>query len=114
MLRYGERVALIGPNVCGKTTLVKTITGEIPALGGSFRLGSNVQFGYMTQEQKELEIGLNAVETLRKIAGMNETELRSFLSKFLFTGDDVFNLVENMSYGERAPTFVGLPGGFGL
>ena len=101
-LRYGERVAFIGPNGCGKTTLLKTIAGEIAALHGQVRLGANVQLGYMTQEQRELDSKLNALESLQKSAAMNETEQRSFLSKFLFKGDEVFVPVEKLSFGERA------------
>ena len=101
-LYYGERVALIGANGSGKTTLLKTINGEIAPLHGQVRLGANVQLGYMTQEQRELNPKLNALESLQKSAAMNETEQRSFLSKFLFKGDDVFVPVEKLSFGERA------------
>lgn len=101
-LHYGERAALIGANGCGKTTLLKTITAEIPALKGQVRLGANVNFGYMTQEQRELDPQLNALKSIQKSSSMNETEQRSFLSKFLFKGDDVFIPVEKLSFGERA------------
>jgi len=102
VLKYGQRVALIGPNGCGKTTFLKTINGEIPPLQGTFRLGSNVQVGTMTQEQSEWDSKLNALESLKKISNLNETEIRSFLSKYLFRGDDVFVPLGKMSFGERA------------
>jgi ATP-binding cassette subfamily F protein 3 len=101
-VRYGERVAMVGPNGAGKTTLLRTITGQIPPLSGSVRLGSNVRLGYMSQEQEVLDGALTPLETIRKIAALNETGLRSFLSLFLFTGDDVFVPVERLSYGERS------------
>ncbi|PKN84593.1 MAG: hypothetical protein CVU46_13705 [Chloroflexi bacterium HGW-Chloroflexi-8] len=102
VLQYGQRVAFIGPNGCGKTTLLKTINGEIPPLHGSFRLGSKVQVGTMSQEQSEWDGQMNALESITRISNLNETEIRSFLSKFLFRGDDVFVKLENLSYGERA------------
>lgn len=101
-INSGERWGLVGINGSGKTSLIKTITGEIPALGGSFRLGSNVRVGYMTQEQRELNPQWNAMETMRQLVGSNETAMRSFLSKFLFTGDEVFTPISRMSFGERA------------
>lgn len=102
ILRYGERVALIGENGSGKTTFIKTILGEIPLLNGKFRLGSQVQVGYMSQEQRELDTESNVLKTISKILSQNETENRSFLSKYLFKGDDVFKKVKKLSYGERA------------
>jgi ATP-binding cassette subfamily F protein 3 len=102
ILRFGERVALIGDNGSGKTTFIKTILGEIPALNGNFHLGSQVRVGYMSQEQSELEPESSVLETIGKILSQNETENRSFLSKYLFKGDDVFKKVEKLSYGERA------------
>lgn len=102
VLRYGARVALTGSNGSGKTTLLRTVMGQIPALGGSLRLGSNVKVGYMTQEQEDLDPRLSAFEILLKYAPVSETEARTFLHKFLFTGDDVFTPSGLLSYGERA------------
>ncbi|HWQ45905.1 MAG TPA: ABC-F family ATP-binding cassette domain-containing protein, partial [Longilinea sp.] len=66
-LRYGRQVALIGPNGCGKTTLVRTIIGQLPALAGQVRLGSNVQLGYMAQEQENLNPAWNALQTIQAV-----------------------------------------------
>lgn len=102
MLRYGQRVVLTGPNGSGKTTLLRTITGSVSPLAGRLRIGSNVQLGYMAQEQENLDPQLNALQTIQKSAYFPETEARSFLSKFLFKGDDVFTPTDSLSYGERS------------
>ncbi len=101
-LRYGQRVALIGPNGSGKTTLLRTITDQIAPLAGTFRIGANVKIGVMAQDQDTLIPTENALEAIQNIHGWNDTEARSFLSKFLFTGDAVFTSAELMSFGERA------------
>ncbi len=100
-VRYCERIALVGPNGCGKSTLLKTVVGEILSLGGSVRLGAGVKCGYLAQEQETLNPNLTVLETLLSINGQSETEARSFLSKYLFMGDDVFTPVLELSYGEK-------------
>ncbi len=102
VLRQGERVAMIGPNGAGKTTLLRLITGELVPTGGRIRLGSNVRPGYFAQEQETLDETLDAFQTMRAVAPMGETETRSFLHYFLFSGDDVFLPIGDLSYGERA------------
>ncbi|HET92252.1 MAG TPA: ABC-F family ATP-binding cassette domain-containing protein [Chloroflexi bacterium] len=102
VLRAGERVALIGPNGVGKTTLLRTITGTLPPLSGSVRLGTNVRWGYLAQEQETLDPQSTPLQTISQVAALSETDLRSFLHYFLFTGGDVFLPVERLSYGERA------------
>ena len=106
-IRYGERIALVGPNGCGKSTLLKTINGEIPALAGKFRLGSKVQLGYMAQEQDDLDPEVDPFTALRKVAPLPETDARAFLHRFLFTGDDVFVPIKSLSFGERARLSLG-------
>ncbi len=101
-LRQGERVALIGPNGAGKTTLLRVITGKLTPLAGSVRLGSRVKLGYYAQEQETLDPHSTPFEVVRTTAAMSDTDVRSFLHYFLFTGDDVFTPVGNLSYGERA------------
>src|SRR5574340_188836 len=101
-LRYGSRTALIGPNGSGKTTLLRAINGQLEPLSGRIRLGSGVRLGFMAQEQENLDPDLNALETLQAITGQAETETRSFLSLYLFKGDDVFTPARLLSYGERA------------
>jgi len=108
VLRYGRRVVLAGPNGSGKTTLVRTIAGVLPPVAGSVRLGSRVRLGYMTQEQEGLNPAENPLETLRAVLSQNDTEVRSFLSKYLFTGDDVFTPNGKLSYGERARLLLAL------
>ncbi len=107
-LRAGERVALLGPNGCGKTTLLRTIMGQIPALAGQVRLGPSTRAGYLSQEQDTLDPAENALAAILGSAPMSETDARSFLHYFLFAGDDVFVPVEELSYGERARLMLAL------
>jgi ATP-binding cassette subfamily F protein 3 len=102
VLRLGERVALIGPNGAGKTTLLRLITGELSPTQGRVHLGSNVRLGYYAQEQETLDETQNAFQAIRAAAPLDDTRARSFLHYFLFTGDDVFTPIGDLSYGERA------------
>ena len=102
ILRYGQRVAMVGANGSGKTTLVRTLAGQLPPLAGQVRLGANVRLGYMAQEQENLKPDQNALEALGQRCALGETEMRGFLSKFLFKGDEVFVPAAQLSYGQRA------------
>jgi len=102
VLRAGERVALVGPNGAGKTTLLRAIAGQLEPLAGEVRLGANVKPGYHAQEQETLDPESTPFDTIVQVAAMSETEIRSFLHYFLFTGDEVFLPVGALSYGERA------------
>lgn len=97
----GARIVLTGPNGSGKTTLLRTIAGQIPPLDGRFHLGTSVRLGYMTQEQDDLTPHLSPLETLQP-AFSTETEARTFLSFFLFTGDESLKPNALLSYGQRA------------
>ena len=101
-LRQGERIVLLGPNGSGKTTLLRGIVGQIAPLAGQIRLGANVRVGYYSQEQEGLDDASNAFEEIHCVAPLGETETRSFLHYFLFSGDDVFVPVGSLSFGERA------------
>jgi len=100
-VRYGDRIVLTGPNGCGKSTLLRTITGAIPPLAGHVRLGSGVKPGFMAQEQETLENDKSVLDIMLEKGRLSLTETRSYLSKYLFTGDEVFTPVGDLSYGER-------------
>ena len=100
-VRAGRRIVLTGPNGSGKTTLLRTITGEIPQLAGEVRLGGSIRLGYMTQDQSSLDPNRTPVETLSDYFP-TETEVRTFLSYFLFTGDEPLKPNTLLSYGQRA------------
>ena len=102
ILGAGERVALIGPNGAGKTTLLKVIMGQLAPLEGRARLGTHVQVGYYAQEQETLDPDSTPFEVVRAVAALSDTDVRSFLHYYLFSGDDVFIPVRALSYGERA------------
>jgi len=102
ILRAGERVVLVGPNGAGKTTLLRAIAGQLAPLAGEVRLGANVKLGYYAQEQETLDPESTPFEAIATVAAMSETNVRSFLHYFLFTGDEVFVPVKTLSYGERA------------
>ncbi|WP_336825430.1 ATP-binding cassette domain-containing protein [Sporosarcina sp. USHLN248] len=98
-----DRIAIIGPNGIGKSTLLKTIVGKQKPLAGSIRYGTNVQFGYYDQNQATI-IGNGTVlnELWDEWPMMNEKDIRSILGRFLFTGEDVEKPVTTLSGGEKA------------
>ena len=101
-VRHGARIAIVGANGSGKTTLLRTINGTLPPIAGRVRLGTSIQWGYMAQEQEDLNPEWNALETISHHAPFSETQARTYLHQYLFTGDDVFLPVNMLSYGERA------------
>ena len=101
-VQSGQRVVLTGMNGIGKSTLLRTIVGETRPLSGKIHLGSSVKLGYMAQEQELLDLASTALDTIRQAAPLNQTEARSFLHYFLFSGDDPLRPIAQLSYGERA------------
>jgi ATP-binding cassette subfamily F protein 3 len=101
---------LVGENGSGKSTLLKTLVGQIPPVSGEARLGASVRVGYFAQEQDILDPNATPLDTLRAhaIAPMNDTDARSFLHYFLFTGDQPLMLNRLLSYGERARLMLAL------
>jgi ATP-binding cassette subfamily F protein 3 len=99
-LHAGQRIVLTGPNGCGKTTLLRTIAGEIPPLQGDVHLSTTAHLGYLTQDQSGLDLNLTAVETIQEYFP-NQTLRRSFLAYFLFMGDEPTKPVSLLSYGQR-------------
>ncbi len=99
-LNAGQRIALTGPNGCGKTTLLRIITGYIPAITGQIHLSSTARLGYLAQDQSGLNLDLTPVEIMLDLF-QNETDVRSFLANFLFTGDEPLKPVCVLSYGQR-------------
>ena len=101
-IKRGERVALIGNNGTGKTTMLKIINGLIDADGGRFSLGSKVQIGYYDQEHHVLHMEKTIFQEISDdYPNLNNTQIRKVLAAFLFTGDDVFKLIGDLSGGER-------------
>jgi len=102
-VRRGQRVALVGPNGIGKTTLLRTLMGNLPALDGSCELGANVQPGYLPQTHDNLRPDATVLESLQSVdAGLKAERARTLLGSFLFTGDDVFKKISELSGGQRS------------
>ncbi len=103
ILRRGERLGIIGGNGTGKTTLLRTILGEHRTIDGEVRWGTGVDIGYYDQRLMTIDERNIVIEELRTIASSAATdgELRGFLGRFLFTGDDVFKPVSALSGGEK-------------
>ena len=102
VVRRGESVALIGPNGVGKSTMVKSIVGELVPLNGHIDIGNRVQVGYFSQEHEGLHDQWQVVDEIISNYNFTEEKARNVLGSFLFKGDDVFKLVGDLSGGERA------------
>ncbi len=101
-VQSGQRIALTGPNGGGKTTLIRTILGQLEPMDGEVHIGSSVSIGYMSQEQETLDLEAIPVEIIQSVAPYNHTETRNFLHYYLFSGDDALRPVKYLSYGERS------------
>lgn len=102
-VRKQQRVAIIGANGIGKSTLIKTLLGEIPALAGTFKFGANVAIGYYDQNQDQLDAKKTVLDTIwDEHPLLPEQQIRNVLGSFLFRGDDVQKVVHQLSGGEKA------------
>ena len=101
-LRTGDRVALIGPNGVGKSTLFKILTGQLAPDRGSVKYGVNIDVGYYDQHQQNLNPANTVLdEVWNSFPAMEQSRVRGALGLFLFTGDDVFDTIQSLSGGER-------------
>lgn len=101
-IKRGDRVAILGDNGTGKTTILKIINGLVPADGGQVRLGANVTIGYYDQEQQVLDDSKTLFEEMQDAyPTLNNTKIRNVLAAFLFSGEDVFKRIGDLSGGER-------------
>ena len=101
-LRRGDRAAIVGPNGAGKTTFLRVITGEIEPTAGRLYIGYSVQLAYYAQAHEQLSPGRTVIEEIYSAKTMGEAEARSYLGRFLFSGDDAFKKVGSLSGGERS------------
>lgn len=102
-IKKGERVFIIGPNGCGKSTLFKLLTSQYEPDEGAIRFGAKVDLAYFDQMQKDLDLTKSALdEVYDEYPSMDLTQVRTALGSFMFRGDDVFKKLSNMSGGERA------------
>ncbi len=102
LIERGDRVGLVGPNGAGKTTLIKMLLGTEQPSTGSLMLGHNARLAYFSQHAADsLEPTQSVIGSITDMADMTETEARSYLARFLFTGDDVFKTVSMLSGGEK-------------
>lgn len=103
LVKRGERVFVIGPNGCGKSTLIKLILGMLTPLAGKIEMGYNVEIGYYDQENQNLDDSKAVIDELwDAYPTLTETEIRNVLAMFRFIGEDVFKPVSVLSGGERA------------
>lgn len=97
-----QRVAIIGPNGKGKSTLMKTLMKQIPSLGGSFLFGHQIEVGYFDQDLAQFDTSNTVLEEVwNDFPDLSRTEIRTALGCFLFTGEDVFKTVDCLSGGEK-------------
>lgn len=101
-LERGSRTAIIGANGTGKTTLLKTLQGLVPPLGGTATIGHNVNLGYYIQGLDDLPEEASVIDAFLQAKAMPPQEARSYLARFLFQGEDVFRRVGDCSGGERS------------
>jgi len=100
-LRRLHRAALIGPNGSGKTTLLKTILEQMPPLAGEARLGASLRIGYWAQEREDLDPEHTIVDEIMRVHDLTVPEIRDLMARFLFTGDDPFKRIGDLSGGEQ-------------
>jgi len=102
LIQRGQRVAMLGANGCGKTTFVRTILREIESLEGTIRHGASLKIGYLPQRQDWLDTGKSVLDHILDASRLTIGEARSLLGRYLFSGDDVFKTVGQLSGGERS------------
>jgi ATPase subunit of ABC transporter with duplicated ATPase domains len=100
-VRGRDRLAILGANGSGKSTLLRCVTGELP-YRGKVRVGNSVRVGSLSQEGDEMPLDRTVLDLFRSRTEMREDEARTYLHKFLFTGDEVFKPVRALSYGQRS------------
>lgn len=101
-LLQGQRMAIVGPNGIGKSTLIKTLVKELPAISGSFKFGHQIDVGYFNQESAQMKSNKNVLDELWDMdPDATQTQIRNTLASFLFTQDEVFKEVNDLSGGER-------------